>query len=292
MLNDLGRQLLTGVDALMSDEILEVISGGFDLHTHTSPDIVERSQTITETAADFARHRLGGFVVKSHVVPTTLLVAGAQRDLPATPLPSITLNRTVGGLNPVAVEAAAVMGARVVWLPTKDSRLQHQHEGQASHAHLNVLVGGQPSEALHEVIATAAAHQMTIATGHLGEDEVFAVLAVAREHGADNVIVTHPCLPHLRISDSAIAEMAARGAWIEHTMNSLATGKVGLDHVLDLIERCGTASTLLTGDLGQPEFGSIAGGLVMWAVLLLRAGCSPFRVREMIVSNSRHTLRL
>ena len=42
-------------------------------------------------------------------------------------LGAITLNRSVGGLNPLAVEVAARQGARIVWFPTV-SAVNEQHE--------------------------------------------------------------------------------------------------------------------------------------------------------------------
>ncbi|TNM53313.1 DUF6282 family protein [Brevibacterium sediminis] len=297
MTGDIESRLNGGLSALLADEVVAVTEGGIDLHTHPSPDIVARSQSIDEAAWDFGSAGIAGFVVKSHSIPTTTMVSMAPAGLPSRPLASITLNRSVGGLNPDAVDIAARMGAKVVWLPTKDSRIQCRFERSTSlsepDSHRNpvrIIDGGRPVDALVDVIDAAVRNSLVLATGHLDQNEIFVVLDLADNRGLDNVIVTHPCLPHLDISIPAQVEMARRGALIEHTMNSLATGKVTLDRVLRVIEQCGPQSTVLSGDLGQPEFGSIAAGLPMWARILLDHGVESAAIRQMIVENPRRAL--
>lgn len=286
--NDFAGTLKQGLPSLLSDAVIGCVEGAVDLHTHPGPDSVERSQTVNEAARDFAAAEVAGFVAKSHAMPTTNLVAEASAPLPAVPLPSITLNWGVGGLNSCAVEAAAEQGARIVWLPTKDSASE---VGSSSRARpVRLFADGAALPELLEVMESVRNHELVLATGHLSAPDTFRVLELSQQFEIDNVIVTHPCLPHLNISDAEILEMAQRGAWIEHTANSLATGKVSLARVCSLIRSCSTQSTVLTGDLGQPEFGSIAGGLPLWAQCLLNAELSSATVRTLLVDNSRRAI--
>src|ERR1039457_3271549 len=66
---------------------------------------------------------LGGFALKSHYVPTAerAAVLNEALDGEIRVLGALTLNASVGGLNPIAVEIAAREGARILWMPTLDA---------------------------------------------------------------------------------------------------------------------------------------------------------------------------
>ena len=71
---------------------------------------------------------LAGFALKSHYVPTAERAAVLNEALNQGMEPggvrvlgALTLNASVGGLNPVAVEIAAREGARILWMPTLDA---------------------------------------------------------------------------------------------------------------------------------------------------------------------------
>src|SRR5579859_2767261 len=98
------------------------IRGAIDLHVHVGPDVIPRRVDDIDLAREFQRHRLGGFVIKSHYVPTAVQAATVSRVVPDVRVAgAITLNHSVGGLNPAALEVAARLGARLVWMPTVDA---------------------------------------------------------------------------------------------------------------------------------------------------------------------------
>src|SRR5579859_6238972 len=104
------------------------LQGAYDLHVHSAPCLYPRladDLTVTEAAQAAG---LRGLVLKSHHEPTVgrayILNQVFRRESPdpLTVYGSITLNAAVGGVNPVAVEAALRTGARMVWMPTVDSQ--------------------------------------------------------------------------------------------------------------------------------------------------------------------------
>lgn len=286
------------------EELSEVLRGAIDLHTHPAPDIVPRSQTVAEAVADFSMEGFAGFVAKSHVGSTAGQCSGYTKQPGTSAIGSICLNRPVGGLNAAAVEVAAIFGARVVWLPTVDSRRQREQAAQAAgpapvwegaQAKLSrrpgygspvpVLEGGRVVPELHEVLDVVREYGLLLATGHLDCEEVFAVLDAAKDHGIERTMVTHPDLPRQRITLDAQIEMARRGAWIERTMASVMEGKLPLDDALRGVKTCGLGSTLLTGDLGQPHNGPIVGGIRRWAAALREAGFKLEEIHQLLVTN-------
>src|SRR4051794_4121764 len=86
---------------------------------------MERRVDDLTLAERFAQVGLAGFVLKSHYVTTAERAAVVRKAVPGVDaLGAITLNGSMGGMNPAAVEIAGRLGARVVWMPTVDSRNQ------------------------------------------------------------------------------------------------------------------------------------------------------------------------
>src|SRR5215469_6859473 len=100
----------------------ESIRGGYDLQVHVAPDIIARRIDDLGLAKEFLAHGLKGFVLKSHYTSTAeraRVVTAAVPGIQA--FGAITLNHSVGGLNPVAVDIAGRSGAKIVWFPTVDA---------------------------------------------------------------------------------------------------------------------------------------------------------------------------
>src|SRR5207237_9505814 len=64
-----------------------------------------------------------GFVLKSHYVQTGERAQVVKKAVPGSRVfVAVTLNHSVGGLNPVAVELAGRTGCKIVWMPTVDAQ--------------------------------------------------------------------------------------------------------------------------------------------------------------------------
>ena len=105
-----------------SDRARELVRGAYDTHVHVAPDVVKRRITDVALARRFAELGLAGFGLKSHYTSTAERARVVSEAVPEVDtIGTLTLNRAVGGLNPVAVEIAAREGARIVWFPTVSS---------------------------------------------------------------------------------------------------------------------------------------------------------------------------
>jgi hypothetical protein len=224
-------------------------------------------------------------------------------------LGAIALNRAVGGINPVAVEIAAREGARVVWMPTVDSRSERVHLASAGPdsklpvwARLEAEmrergIGVEPVAAVDDtgrvlpetraVLALVAAHGMVLATGHLGREEVFPVVDAAVEEGIRDVVVTHPDYPAQDFSVEEQLKLAGRGALIERCFTTPYTGKCSWERWLEGIRAVGAERSLLSSDLGQVQNPPVEDGLALMADRLLDAGFAAADVRKMAVDNTR-----
>jgi hypothetical protein len=128
-------------------------------------------------------------------------------------------------------------------------------------------------------------HDMILATGHLGRDEIFALVRAGKEMGLRKILVTHAEFPSQNLTADEQAELAGLGAVIEHCFTTMYTGKASWEGVYESIRRAGPERCLLSTDLGQTINPPVSGGFAMFAQKLLDAGFSLAEVRRMAVTN-------
>lgn len=291
-----------------SPEAWDAIRGGFDLHVHVAPDVIARRIDDLDLAREFVSHGLKGFALKSHYFPTGERAAVVTKAVPGvTVFGTISLNHSVGGLNPVAVELAGRSGCKIVWMPTVDAANEVGHLASAPPAKLpfwaeiqndlNATGINRPPISVIDsdgrVVDTAricleliAKHGMVLATGHLGRHEIFALVALAKALHVGKVVVTHPEFPSQHLSVDEQFALAGQGATIEHCFTTPHTGKAPWAAVFDGIRRVGAARCLMSTDLGQKINPPIAEGFALFAQTLLDAGFSTADVQRMAVTNA------
>ena len=99
-----------------------LLEGAFDTHVHTLPDVMPRKLNDIELAQRFKARRMAGFVLKSHYTCTADRATLVNQIVPEVQaFGAITLNNSVGGLNPLALDIAGRLGAKVCWLPSVDN---------------------------------------------------------------------------------------------------------------------------------------------------------------------------
>lgn len=118
-----------------------IISGVADLHVHGAPSLVERHGLDHEVVQAHGGVGVDLAVLKAHEGSTVERAVLAGRQAATTGVEvigGIVLNSPVGGANPDAVEVAARLGGRVVWMPTISSPA---HIAAASSPELSVHRG-------------------------------------------------------------------------------------------------------------------------------------------------------
>ena len=292
-----------------SARVRELVRGAYDTHIHVAPDVMERRIDDVDLAHRCREVGLAGFVLKSHYVPTAERAAVVRKAVPGVDaLGAITMNASVGGLNPVAVEIAARQGARVVWMPTVDSLNQRQSraempEGATPPMWAAVQDGlrdqgmepapvevvderGRPTKGCLDLLTLVARHGLTLATGHLAADEIVAVVEAATDAGVRQVVVTHPEFTSQRLSVEVQRGLAARGALLERCFTTPHTGKVSWERMLSNIRATGPEHSVVSSDLGQPFNPPVEDGLALMADHLLEAG---FDEDEVVVMTRTNT---
>ena len=144
----------------------------------------------------------------------------------------------------------------------------------------------QPLPALDEVLAVVARHQLVLATGHLGRDEIFAVVDAALAAGVRDVVVTHPEFTSQDLSITDQRALAERGALLERCFTTPHTGKCTWEHVFEGIRATGPERNLLSTDLGQPANPPVVDGLALFADRLCEGGFTDDEIQTMSVDQS------
>lgn len=288
----------------------ELVRDSYDVHVHIAPDVMKRRINDLELARRFSELGLAGFVIKSHYTMTAERAELVRMVHPGVnALGAITLNASVGGLNPVAVEILARSGGQFVWLPTVDSsnqrsclaeepegakppmwaQLQQDLEDAGMKAEAIELFDGdgQPLQATRQVLQVIAKHDLTLATGHLHSDESRSIIPAARDAGVRRIVITHPEFTSQRMELTAQRELAEQGALLERCFTTPYTGKVDWDLWFHNIREVGPEHSVISSDLGQPFNPPVEDGLAIVADMLLERGFSEEEVRTMVVHNSR-----
>ncbi|MGA3292569.1 MAG: DUF6282 family protein [Candidatus Acidiferrales bacterium] len=291
----------------VTDAAWQAIEGGYDLQVHVAPDVIARRIDDLDLAKEFLARKLKGFVLKSHYVPTYERAKVVTKASPGiTAFGAITLNHSVGGLNPVALEIAGRSGNKIVWMPTVDAanetagrsdgptdklpfwaKIQRELSatGIAPPPLTVVDASGKVNDAARRCLELIGKHDMILATGHLGKKEIHALVKTSKEMGLKRVLVTHAEFPSQSLTAAEQVELADMGAQIEHCFTTMYTNKAPWEAYFDSVRKVGPERVVLSTDLGQTINPPVSEGFAMFAQKMLDAGFRPADVRRMTVTN-------
>ena len=291
----------------ISDRAWKALEGAYDLQVHVGPDVIARRIDDIDCAKEFLARGMKGFVLKSHYIQTGERAQVVTKAVPGSRVfGAITLNHSVGGLNPVAIELAGRTGCKIVWMPTVDA--ENETAGRLDGGHvklpfwakiqrelaaegispppLTVVDGnGGLNDQTRRCLERIGKHHMILATGHLGRTEIFALVREVKEMGLKKVLVTHAEFPSQNLTGEEQKALVDMGAYIEHCFTTTHTNKASWETAFANIRKSGVSRTVISTDLGQTINPPVAEGFAMFAQRLLDAGFSVDEVRTMAVTN-------
>jgi hypothetical protein len=277
--------------------VAQPLRGVIDLHVHSDPDSVPRSIGAIEAARLCRDRGMRAILLKNHYEATASLAWLVRGQAPGIEVfGGIALNRTVGGINPAAVERmTAVKGGygRVVWMPTFDAENQVRHSGE-NRPFVAVSRNGHLLPEVLQVLDLIAKHNLTLATGHSSPAEALLLIREARRRGVQRVISTHAMLPPVSMSVEQMKTAAQAGAWLEFVYNAL----IGSTKVFEwsdyaaAIRAVGPQHCILTSDLGQAGNPLHPDGLEAFFEGLRKRGFSEAEIDIMARKNPAQALGL
>jgi hypothetical protein len=271
------------------------LKGVVDIHAHSDPDSLPRKIDAIGLARLARKRGMRALVLKNHYESTASLAWLVRKEVPGIEIfGGIDLNLTVGGVNPAAVERMAMMKGgwgRVVWMPTFDAENQVRFSKQ-DRAFVSVSKDGQLLPAVQQVIALAARHQLTLATGHSSAEEGLLLVREARRQGVQHIVVTHALIAPVRMTIPQMQEAAREGAYLEFVYNGLIgpNREYEIGDYAKAIRAVGIQSSILSSDLGQPANPLHPDGLVAFFAALRKEGFTPAEIDQMSKTNPARAL--
>ena len=254
-----------------------------DPHVHAAPEHLPRLLDDIAIAHQASEANMAGVLIKSHTVPTADRAFIASMLVPGTSVwGGLVLNKAVGGFNPTAVEVAIAYGAQEIWMPTQDAtnhcRFYNQMQAGLS------LVESHLPDAVHEILKLIADHRLILGTGHLSVAEILTLVPLARQHGVEKILITHPEAPFIDMPVPTQQELTQMGCLFERcwVFTTPALGQVITPaRLMFEIRAVGYESTVLATDMGQVGNPSPIEGLRAYVDACLRAGFAEREVQRM-----------
>ena len=274
-----------------------LLEGALDVHVHIAPDAkVARRGSAIDVARQAQQMGMGGMVLKSHEYPTHPVAYTASQAVPGiTLIGGVTLNMEVGGLNPMAVENTALMGGRVVWMPTFSARSDRQRRGLNGGIYI-LDDQGRLAPEVYAILELVRSHDMVLATGHLSTQESLALVSEAQDLGIRRVLVTHATTMAnwngMTIED--MKNLAAMGAYIEHCFHAIMplSNLLAPKDLVEAILAVGPENCIVSTDFGQDFHPMPAEGLRMGIATLLQAGMDEVEVGMLVKDNPARLMGL
>lgn len=292
----------------------QLIEDAYDLHIHSSPDILPRKVNDIEMAKRISTAGMGGYCMKSHYFCTAERAELMNKTNPQChSIGSITLNSSVGGLNPAAVEIGARAGIKIVWMPTCDSEYEQRHifesnaknqtklpfwanvilelkRDNVSNPTISLLEGSKLKPVVYEILDIISKHDITLATGHISHQETFALVKAAKERKVNKIIITHVDFPSTFYTIEEQKELAGYGAYMEHCYTTYATGKVDFSTTVEQIKKIGVDRVIISSDLGQVSGVYPDEGMLDFSTKLYERGFFAAEIKKMNCDNPKYLI--
>lgn len=240
-----------------NDEVLKLQEGAYDLHVHSLPSVFSRLQDGMEVIRTANQYGMAGILLKSHYEPTALRASLINKysGCKTRAYGGLVLNWPAGGLNPYAVANALRAGAKIIWMPTRDSQNSLKFgnmEGDFfDRPGISVLdENGNLKRVVYEIMDMVKEQGRFLATGHISPEESVILCKEARKRNVP-VILTHPEFRRTQIDAETQKGLADLGVLIEKNWLNLALGMVSKEQMAYNIRTVGPSRIYIATDRGQ-----------------------------------------
>lgn len=288
----------------MRNELREIVRNAIDLHVHVGPEIIPRKFT-AQTLYEVEKGKLAGCVLKNHFYPSLPPVLSDEMTLYG----SVVLNAFVGGLNPHAVYAAALISPTplFVWFPTLHTEqflaksaweIPKEWVGRDDFAPrpstvvapVRISHGNRLCAEVGPVLQAIAEAKAVLCTGHMRWQESCLLVKEARKYGIDKIVITHPIYQKIAMPIEVQVELAQAGCLIEHCYSMHSIDRVPIAKIAQQIRAVGVQNVVLSSDVGQAFSPSPSEALIAFGELLIEEGIMLDDLKRMLCDNPRRLL--
>ena len=263
----------------------DILKGILDIHVHAGPSVANREVDAADMLKEAVVAGYRGFLVKDHYFPSCMGVKMVQEHCDAKGVEiysSMCLNNSMGLFNPMALDAAVNMGAKIIYFPTVSSKNHIDHHkgkfvgsGKMSVPEIPVVYvdeNGVMDPAAVECLKLIAEKDVVLGTGHGTAWEIDHLVETAVGVGVKRILVNHPQF-HIGASYEQMSKWAELGAYIEMNVCVFTSGsKMGTldDQVIaDMLKAVPLERLILDSDMGQKGNGSPVEGMYRFICLLM-----------------------
>jgi hypothetical protein len=294
--------------------------GAIDIHVHSAPSYTHiRPYDDDQTAQFAAMEGMTAIMLKDHTEPTVTRAHLAQKAAPSVRVfGGVVLNHSVGGINPDAADFACTMNGKKVWFPTVDAahhagvftqggygsptsdigpaNIEKRSRHLLKKGTISILRDGQLIDEAKDVVQICKVWDVMVGTGHLGKDEVLALVKYARAERFEKLVVTHVNWSIMCDYDvDELLELKELGAWLEFCTTAIAASPTPTrtaEEEAQLLNAVGPERCVLASDAGAQVFGTAPSVFRGSLQLLRNEGVSDADIRTMAWANPRRLLNL
>jgi len=290
-------RFIAGVKFTQQD-VNELLNGAIDCHAHGGSDPVDRLLLEDEIAFDYSRAKMRAVVFKTWFTPSASRIPLLRKYLdrwaaenaikPVEIFGGITLNYSVGGINPDAVKRClGFPGFKYVWMPMVDSYRHRQLVyDDWSGAGIKLLDDrGKVLPRLTEVLKIAADNDLIVASGHYSYSDTKAMFEEAKRVGVKRMEIIHPAHIHSKTLISEMKEAASEG--VKLMISGLGTTafplhETGRVYAVRIIKEVGADNLIYGSDYGQIHNMSHLVGTEWTIKLLLAYGATKEEIKKIM----------
>jgi len=293
-----------------AEEVAALLVGAVDLHCHCGPAAMPRVLDHHEAMMDCAAAGFRALLYKDHYylgVPHAVILEKLFPDSGVRLFSGLVLNNANGGINPHAVDHAASIGAKIIWMPTVSAEnhiAQLTGQGKTFPKTKRKMLdpipltaldaNGAISDAAKACLDIIAEANIILAGGHLPARELHLLFDEAKRRGVKKMLVNHPTYL-VGCTDTDIRSLVGLGAYMEHSICMFADGKskkFDAGELAHLIDVAGVNRTILSSDLGLLDNPRPVEGFRQIVRMLLDLQFSPTDIRTLISTNAAGLLDL
>ena len=293
----------------MWDVVNSIIDGAYDLHIHAGPDIVPRQNDILEVVQEANSCGMRGLGFKDHNTTTAdrVSILKSIMDIQTNLIGGIVLNYAVGGLNPEAVEKSLRLGAKIIWMPSMDSKMTvykvhitNETPWLLPHVKitdpkdgLSVLENWPDGKKLLpevvDILHLIKKYDAILDTCHLSAHESKILIDEAINLNIEKIIVTHPnCSVNYMTLDEQ-KELAKKKVLFSYAFLPCMPmfDRQHPKEIVSMMKSVGYDRCILFSDFGQPMNPSPVEGYKMFVASLLASGVSENDVKKAACINPK-----
>lgn len=268
----------------------EYLIGAYDLHVHTSPSPFGRRQDGMELIRDADAAGMAGVMLKSHYESTAVRAAliNTHSGCRAKAYGGLALNWPAGGLNVYGVENALKNGAKIIWMPTRDSvnslRFGNMPGDFFDRPGISIWKDErteQLKDVVFDILELVKVHNACLATGHISPEEAVVLCREGRRRNV-RMVLTHPEFDRTWHDGAAQAELAALGVYLEKNWYDVAAGMVTVEQLAENIRKAGSRQCFMATDRGQGSMPAAVSEFECFIAAMFQAGIRAEEMNDLV----------